>query len=147
MSKDLPEDWARLREIWRSMRKRCYNPKCKDYKEYGARHIGMCPEWRDDFEAFYNWAITHGYRSDLTIDRVMNNKGYSPGNCRWISRKAQAQNRRTNTHLTIDGHTKTISRWSEETGIEDYTIIKRMKAGWTAKEAVFTPKGMKPKRE
>ena len=106
-------DRKRLRSIWSTIRKRTANPKNKDYPHYGARGIRMCPEWEEDFEAFYEWAMSHGYRDGLTIDRMNNNKGYEPGNVHWISRKAQARNRTTNTYLTVDGKTKTMVEWCE----------------------------------
>lgn len=137
-------DWYRLREIHRSIRKRCNNPLCKDYGSYGARGIRLCPEW-EDFETFYEWAMTHGYRADLTIDRANNNKGYEPGNCRWVSRRAQANNRTTARRYTIDGHTKSLTDWCRLYNIEPYVVAHRMNDyGWSVSDAVKTPKGEKP---
>lgn len=133
------DDRERLRVIWRGMRKRCYNRRCKDYPHYGGRGVRMCAEWRDDFESFFSWAMANGYRSDLTIDRVAVNRDYFPGNCRWVSRRAQASNRTSNTLVTVDGHTMTVERWSEESGTPDYTIVRRLAAGWDPKDAVYRP--------
>lgn len=132
-------DWFRLKEIWRSMLKRCENVRCKDHCHYGGRGIRVCEEWHD-FEVFYEWALSHGYRSDLTLDRVANNKGYNPGNCRWVSRKAQANNRTTAARYTIDGKTRTLAQWCREYGIEPYNVLHRLEDGWSIKEAVMTPK-------
>lgn len=126
------------------MKKRCENPACKDYPHYGGRGITVCSEWHD-FERFRDWALANGYRDDYTLDRVCNNKGYSPWNCRWVSRRAQSYNRTTNTRLRIDGKVRTIEEWSRVTGIIPSTIIRRMERGWTPKEAVFTPSGQKRK--
>lgn len=131
-------DRARLREIWRGMLKRCENPRCKDYNHYAGRRITVCGEWHD-FERFREWALSHGYRADLTLDRVNNNKGYEPGNCRWVSRRSQASNRGTNTYYTIDGRTMTLQRWSEETGVPTDRIVHRMEHGWSAEKAIMTP--------
>ena len=85
---------TRLHRIWKNMKSRCYNPRVASFKDYGARGIRICAEWVDDFEAFYTWAMTHGYRDDLTIDRIDVDSGYSPNNCRWATHAEQQQNKR-----------------------------------------------------
>lgn len=134
----MADDHTRLREIWRGMLKRCENPRCKDYKRYAGRRISVCEEWHD-FDRFEEWALSHGYRDGLTIDRVNNNKGYGPGNCRWVSRRSQAANRRTNTYYTMDGRTMILKRWSEEYGVPVDRIVHRMEDGWSFERAVKTP--------
>jgi hypothetical protein len=80
---------SRLYRIWASIRCRTRN---MNNPYYGGRGIKVCPEW-DDFLAFRAWALSHGYRSVLSIDRKDNDQGYSPGNCRWATAKQQANNR------------------------------------------------------
>lgn len=88
----------RLHTVWKSMKTRCYNPHSNYYRRYGGRGITICNEWKDDFQAFYDWAMANGYdenapRGKCTIDRIDNDKGYSPDNCRWVDMKTQISNR------------------------------------------------------
>ena len=87
---------TRLYRIWSCMKTRCYNEKWINYKNYGGRGIAICDDWRNDFQAFYTWALSHGYSDTLTIDRIDVNGNYEPTNCRWITLKEQQSNR-TNT--------------------------------------------------
>ncbi len=86
---------TRLYNIWVNMVQRCENPRKDSYKNYGGRGIFICPEWRNDFRVFREWAITHGYDATLTIDRIDVNRSYEPNNCRWATPKQQQENRRT----------------------------------------------------
>lgn len=91
---------TRLYGIYRSMKARCYNKHRKEYTNYGGRGIVVCDEWRNNFAAFYNWAIEHGYDKDAphhvcTLDRIDNDGNYEPENCRWVDMKVQNHNRRT----------------------------------------------------
>lgn len=90
---------TRLYVVWNSMCARCGTKTNKNYKNYGARGISVCKEWRDDFQNFYEWAINNGYKSDApkggcTIDRIDNDKGYSPDNCRFVDMSVQCFNQR-----------------------------------------------------
>ena len=91
---------SRLYKVFRNMKTRCYNPNSKDYKNYGARGITICAEWLADFTVFETWALANGYdpaakKMQCTIDRIDNNKGYAPSNCRWVDIQTQNRNKRT----------------------------------------------------
>ena len=86
--------FTRLYNIWSAMKQRCYYSKHKDFYNYGGRGITVCSEWKNDFQAFYDWAITHGYADDLSIDRIDVNGDYTPDNCRWATALEQRLNQR-----------------------------------------------------
>lgn len=89
---------TRLYAVWKMMVQRCYNPSNKNFNRYGGRGIEMDPAWRYDYDAFCKWSMENGYDPDApvqkcTIDRIDNEKGYGPGNCRWVDMKVQNNNR------------------------------------------------------
>lgn len=115
----------RIYRIWQNMKSRCRNPKVPNYKNYGGRGIKVCDEWQDSSK-FIDWALKNGYRDDLYIDRIDNNGDYEPFNCKWSTRKEQANNK-TNSHfITINGDIKTMAQWVDETGIKQATLEQRI---------------------
>lgn len=116
---------TRIYEIWQGMKKRCYNPRDLRYHRYGGRGITVCNEWKNDFKSFYLWAINHGYSENLTIDRIDNDKGYSPDNCRWADRTTQCRNRSTNVNITIGNSTRTLTEWCEIFKVSYETVNAR----------------------
>ena len=88
--------YTKLYTIWTSIKKRTLNPKNKRYNDYGGRGITICEEWKNDFMSFYNWALSNGYEENkgLSIDRIDNDGGYSPENCRWTTKTIQSRNQR-----------------------------------------------------
>lgn len=124
-----------LQNRWKGMKDRCNNPNHISYKNYGGRGIKVCEEWQS-FDAFKTWAIKSGYKRELTLDRIDVNGNYEPSNCRWVSRKVQAVNRRNNRIISVDGEAKTLSEWAEESGICQTTIRGRIEYGWDVEQAV-----------
>lgn len=84
----------RLYRIWIGMKSRCHNSNDTGFDYYGARGITVCDEWKDDFQAFYDWSMLHGYSDELSIDRIDVNGNYEPSNCRWITMVEQQRNKR-----------------------------------------------------
>lgn len=130
---------TRLYRIWSGMKDRCLNPKSKYWNAYGGRGITIFQDWIDSFESFRDWAYQSGYSEKLTIDRIDNNKGYSPDNCRWATYKEQENNRRNNHILTINGISKTASEWADYYGISSNVFISRIDSGWSIEKAISTP--------
>lgn len=86
---------TRLYRIWKGMKARCINPNTKSYQKwYGAKGVKICDEWKYNYWVFRNWAILHGYKDNLSIDRIDPYGNYEPSNCRWATVEEQAQNKR-----------------------------------------------------
>lgn len=128
-----------LKNRWSGIKERCYNPKIKAYKNYGGRGITVCDEWINNFEAFCEWSKNNGFRIDLELDRIDNDKGYSPDNCRYVTHKENNRNRRNNRNITFNGETKTLSEWCEEMGECLDTIGGRITRGWSIERALTEP--------
>lgn len=97
-----------LYNIWCGIIQRCNNPNNGCYKQYGAIGISICSEWEKDYIAFRDWSLSHGYQKGLTIDRIDGTKGYSPDNCRWVTMKEQAVNRKSTVLITYNGITQPL---------------------------------------
>ena len=123
--------------IYGKIKERCYNKNCKAYKNYGGRGITMCYEWLSNFKYFHDWAIDNGYKQGLTIDRIDNEKGYEPANCRWVTNKTQQRNRRNNRRYYFKGSKKPLSEICEILGLDYHTVHQRIsKYGWSFEEAL-----------
>ena len=115
---------------------RCYNPNVPNYKNYGGTGIKVHPRWHK-FENFYAdmGECPEGY----SLDRIDNNRNYEPGNCRWVTRKEQQNNRRSNKIITIDNNSLNVTQWSELMGIKVATIFTRLERGWSEYDSIMTP--------
>lgn len=113
---------TKLYRVYYSIKERCYNPKCKEYHNYGERGIKLCDLWISNFEEFYNWSITHGYEDGLQIDRIDNNSDYSPDNCRWVTPEVNSNNKRTCVYIEYNGEKLTINQWAKRLNINKNTF-------------------------
>ena len=83
-----------LDDRYYNMLKRCYDEENKDYVNYGGRGIEVCEEWKKSKQRFMRWCVDNGEKKGLEIDRIDNESGYSPENCRFVTRHVNRSNRR-----------------------------------------------------
>jgi hypothetical protein len=126
--------------VWLAMKQRCNDPKQKGYKNYGGRGVTVCAQWnaRDGFAAFFEH-VGERPSPKHTLDRIDNERGYEPGNVRWVTRAAQSRNTRRNVLITFNGETKVLMDWARHFGIKITTLQGRLRLGWDFFRAVTTP--------
>lgn len=117
----------RLYSIWIDIKRRCNNKQYKDYPHYGGRGIKVCDEWLCNFEKFKIWSLSNGYSNELSIDRIDVNGNYEPNNCRWADLYTQANNKRNNKHIEIDGKVLTYAECERQ-----YGLSKGIVSHWVA---------------
>lgn len=125
---------------WLNIKARCHNQNHPRYPEWGGRGIRVCDSWRNSFPAFLK---DMGPRpSDKhSIDRIDGSRGYEPGNCRWATRREQAENRPSfNNLITFNGKTQSLTAWSREVGISRESLRSRMESGWPVERALTEPR-------
>lgn len=135
---------SRLYYVWQGMKSRCYNKKNKGYSRYGGRGITVCAEWRNDYQAFYDWAIRTGYdenapRNQCTLDRIDVNGDYDPSNCRWANSTEQNLNQQDTKLIDFNGKSMTVCQWADYLSWDRTLLINRFSRGWTAEEALSIP--------
>lgn len=136
-------EWASHKKEWscyNSMMSRCYCKKHTHYMNYGGRGITVCERWRGE-KGLHFFIEDMGPRPEgYTLDRIDNNKGYSPDNCRWASRKQQANNTRLTIRIEYAGKSKTLSEWAELSGLTVGALYQRLYAyKWPSEKALNTP--------
>lgn len=130
---------------WTGMKDRCYNSAAKNYKYYGGEGITVCDEWRNSYEAFRDWALSAGYESGLSLDRIDPHGNYCPDNCRWVSLEAQQRNKRSNINVEINGDTKTLAEWARIFNMPYPQVWARINHGWDPQRALTEPiRSIKP---
>lgn len=131
---------TRLYTIWTNMKARCNRKTHPQFNNYGGRGIKLSVEWNNSYSVFKEWALNNGYLNNLSIDRIDNNIGYSPCNCRWVTSKIQNNNKRDN--IIIDNRSLTIK--CEELGIDPRLIQARIREqGMSFNKAIQTPRNFR----
>jgi hypothetical protein len=125
---------------WLCIKDRCTNPNNKSYKRYGGRGIGICKEWSDSFQAFYDYLGDPPFPK-ADIDRIDNHGKYEPGNVRWVTRMVNSNNTRQNVRYAWQGQQRTLRELSDMSGIKYQALNDRLKRGWTMQEAMNIPAG------
>lgn len=126
---------TRVFRTWSSMRNRCQNTQNRAFPNYGGRGITVCERW-NTFEDFL--ADMGEPMKGMSLERIDNNKGYSPDNCRWANASDQNNNRRTCVLLEFAGKTQTIAQWSKDTGVPYFVLHGRIRRGWDTERAITT---------
>ena len=141
---------TKLNSILSAMNDRCTNKNNIGYKNYGARGITVCKEWRGEngLVNFYKWAIENGYQKGLQIDRIDNDGNYEPSNCRWVTPKENLMNKRTTLFYEYKGETKTLQEWAKQSGVPYKRLRARIKeCNWDFEKAITTPVTIYKKKE
>lgn len=137
MKKNFSPDSTRLYDVLNKMKYRCYDKRSKDYRFYGDRGISVCKEWLESFEAFYNWAISNGYKKGLSIDRIDSSKNYCPDNCRFILMADQGKDTRKCKKIFYNGKEyRSLSHFCEEHNIKYYAARSRFRYGWAIEDII-----------
>jgi hypothetical protein len=126
-----------LYNVWHGIKHRCTNPKNSNYRWYGGRGITICPEWLNVANFIRDMEPT--YRPGLELDRIDNDKGYSPDNCRWVTHRTNCKNTPTALLIEYNGEAKSLYEWSQSTGLSVTTIRARQRYGWSVEKTLTTP--------
>lgn len=122
---------------WVQMLGRCLNPKNQAYPLYGARGISVCPRWK----TYEKFLADMGRRPSTkhSLDRIDNDRGYEPGNCRWTDHQTQMNNTRRNVVIEHDGRSQTVAQWAREIGVSERALRNRLNRGWSVADALTAP--------
>ena len=128
----------RIRSIYMNMLNRC-NSQAPAFESYSKMGIKVCDEWLESYESFETWALSHGYADNLCIDRMDTRRGYSPDNCRWITRKENARNRTDTVFVEYRGKAVKLCELCEVHGVRYKVVYSRLRMGWDIERAISQP--------
>lgn len=139
---------TKLYNIWRGMKKRCFVLSNPSFKDYGKRGISVCSEWLGECGStnFIEWALSHGYREGLSIERVDVNKDYSPQNCTFIDIGMQGDNRRNSKRIAYNGKVMLLKEWADALEMNYGALKRRLQIGWSIEKSFTTPIAKRVKR-
>lgn len=120
--------------VWVGMKDRCLNKNNTHYQHYGGRGITIHKYWVNDFCSFLYWCIKNGWKKGLQIDRIDNNEGYYPNNCRIVTPAVNSRNKRNNILITYNGQTKVLIDWCNILGLKHNTISTRYHKGCSVED-------------
>lgn len=129
-----------LYATYNSMHTRCENPNSDNYLRYGGRGIKVCEQWsgKDGFVNFRKWANSNGWCKGLSIDRIDNDKGYEPSNCRFATPAEQSLNRRNNIKYNYCGSEMPLSVIAKIENVDYGKLRMRVKdKGMELREAIM----------
>lgn len=134
--------------IWIGMKTRCLNKNSRLYKNYGGRGIKICERWLESNGiGFINFIADMGPRPSLSysLERVNNNGGYNPGNCKWATNSEQANNKRTNKRIIYGGESFTVAQFSRKVNLIPSNVARSLRLGYSPEEIVKRSRGRKNK--
>ena len=129
---------------WCSMRQRCNDSNHKSYPRYGGRGISISKDW-NNYLVFEEWALSSGYKSNLTLDRRNNDLNYGPDNCRWVTRLENLRNTRRSPDIEFNGKSQCLPAWADDIGCTPNALRYRFASGWSKERALTTP-SQRPKK-
>lgn len=128
---------TRTFKSWETMKQRCCNHNSPDYHNYGGRGVRVCKRWLDSFD---NFLSDMGERpKGKSLDRIKNNLGYFPENCKWSDTSEQQRNKRNTRKVTYNDEQKTIYELADISGLPPKIIGDRLYAGWDIDRIMITP--------
>lgn len=133
--------YHKLYTAWKHIKRRCYSPNEKEYDCYGGRGIKLCDEWKNNYQAFKNWSLSHGFHQtanphDMTIDRINVNGNYEPNNCRWVNMLVQSRNRTITLKTVLNGKEMSLKELADTYNLKYQTVRTRFNAGKRGQELI-----------